>query len=58
MRACPVCSAKIARHRKSELHDILDQATEEGLHVSMLTLTQRHNSSQSLSDLWDALSYA
>lgn len=56
--SCPVCSAKIAAHRKTELHAVLDWALAEGLHVSMLTLTQRHHSGQSLELLWDALSYA
>lgn len=58
VHVCPVCSAKIAAHRKEELHRVLDRALAENLHVSMLTLTQRHHSGQALEQLWDGLSYA
>jgi hypothetical protein len=58
VHVCPVCSAKIARHRKEELHAILDAALERGHAVSMLTLTQRHHAGQSLEYLWGSLSYA
>lgn len=56
--SCPVCSAKIASHRKIEVSQVLEKALDQGLYVSMLTLTQRHNSGQQLGDLWDALAYA
>lgn len=56
--ACPVCAAKIASRRKADVEEVLDHALRQGLHVSMLTLTQRHHSGQRLAVLWDALSYA
>ena len=56
--ACPVCAAKITHERQGELAAVIGKALDEGLHVSMLTLTQRHHKGQSLSDLWESLSYA
>lgn len=55
---CPVCSAKIAASRKQTLDNVLQRAQKEGLYISLLTLTMRHNQGQRLADLWDALSYA
>lgn len=56
--ACPTCSAKIAVHRKDEVGDVLQYAHEQGLYISMLTLTQQHHAGQSLQMLWDALAGA
>lgn len=56
--ACPVCAAKITHERQEELAQVIRKALDEGLHVSMLTLTQRHHRGQTLSDLWESLSYA
>ena len=56
--ACPTCSAKIAVHRKEEVGDVLQYAHEQGLYISMLTLTQQHHAGQSLQMLWDALAGA
>ena len=55
---CPVCAAKIAATRKTEVQAAIERAVAEGLHVSMLTLTMRHHKGQQLGDLWDALAYA
>lgn len=56
--ACPVCAAKIATKRREEVAKVTALAAAQGLHVSMLTLTQRHHQGQRLASLWDALSYA
>nr|WP_244960309.1 protein rep [Actinomyces faecalis] len=56
--ACPVCSAKIAARRASDLAGVLAKADSEGLRVSMLTLTMRHRKGQRLADLWKALGHA
>lgn len=55
---CPVCAAKIAARRKEEVEQVLRKAVQAGLHVSMLTLTQRHHNGQSLEELWNALTAA
>lgn len=55
---CPVCSAKIASSRKEDVSAVIEHALAEGVHVSMLTLTQRHHSGQRLAELWDGLIYA
>lgn len=55
---CPVCSAKIARARKTEVQTVVDQAISQGKHVSMLTLTMRHHKRQGLTKLWDGMSKA
>lgn len=56
--ACPVCSAKIAARRKTDLQQVVDHAVKHGMTVSMLTLTQRHHNGQGLKKLWNALSTA
>lgn len=56
--ACPVCSAKVASVRKTEIDFAIQKAIDNKYFVSMLTLTQRHHKKQRLIDLWDALSYA
>lgn len=53
--ACPVCSAKISTYRKSELSQIINYWEKEMLFI---TFTIRHNSSQSLKEIWEAMSKA
>lgn len=54
--ACPVCSAKIAVRRASEVEQALNWNVERGGTVVFATLTVRHRRGQSLSTLWnDAL---
>lgn len=56
--SCPLCSASIQAGRADELAGAIEQHTDAGGHVALLTLTMRHNAAQSLSELWDALSPA
>lgn len=56
--ACPVCAAKIAAKRKTEVMQVCEYALGQGCEVSLLTLTMRHHRGQSLRELWDALAYA
>lgn len=56
--ACPVCSARIGMGRREELIKLVAWAKQEGLHVSFLTLTQRHNPGDRLKDLWKRISLA
>lgn len=55
---CPVCAAKIAARRKTELEEAVSWATNNGYFVSLLTLTQRHHKGQQLKNLWAGLSQA
>lgn len=55
---CPVCAAKIAAKRKTEVMQVCEYALGQGCEVSLLTLTMRHHRGQSLRELWDALAYA
>jgi hypothetical protein len=48
---CPVCAAKISEHRKSELKQAIDNHKINGGAVFLLTLTNSHNVSDSLSSL-------
>jgi hypothetical protein len=48
---CPVCAAKISEHRKSELKQAIDKHKSIGGAVFLLTLTNSHNVSDSLSSL-------
>lgn len=52
--ACPVCSAKIASARQSEVAQVIEWAEKEGYRVSMVTFTQSHKK-ENLSFLWDSL---
>lgn len=56
---CPCCSEKILSGRQVEMQEALE-AWERLGHgkVAMVTLTMRHDKSQSLESLWDGLSYA
>jgi hypothetical protein len=56
--ACPVCSARIAHERKSELAQAAQRWEEQGGHLLLLTLTMRHTQQDHLAEMWDALSYA
>lgn len=56
--ACPVCSARIQAERSVELAAAIENHHDRGGSVAMLTLTMRHNASQSLASLWDALGRA
>lgn len=53
---CPVCSAKIASGRQTEIAGALTEWVRRGGSVWMLTLTMRHYRGQSLCDLWDGVS--
>lgn len=54
--ACPVCSAKVLAHRQGEIAQAVETWEATGGRVAMFTFTMRHNASQSVSSLWDALS--
>jgi len=56
--ACPVCSAKVAAHRQSEIERALTSWHAGGGRVGLVTLTMRHRKGQSLASLWDAVSDA
>lgn len=51
---CPVCAAKIAAARATDLGHVLAWAADSGHTVALLTLTMRHHREQRLSDCWDA----
>lgn len=54
--ACPVCSAKIAATRQTEISKAVNVWSErDNGQVAMFTFTMRHNASQRLDDLWDGL---
>jgi Replication protein len=55
---CPVCNAKVMARRTLEIGSAVALAQLAGYKIAFLTLTMRHNSGQSLAELWDALSYA
>lgn len=50
--SCPVCSHKINAVRAAEIADAVIAWHAAGNRIVFLTLTMRHNSSQSLDDLW------
>lgn len=53
--SCPRCAGKILAHRQTELASALHRHTSDGGQLAMLTLTLRHDKSQSLRELWDLL---
>jgi hypothetical protein len=53
-----VCNAKIMAARALEIGAAVTLAQLDGLFVGMTTLTMRHDRSQSLRELWDALAHA
>lgn len=54
--SCPVCSARIAAHRNTELNKVNTAWREKGGSILFATLTMRHSYGDSLKDLWDGLS--
>ena len=56
--ACPVCSAKIAARRQTEIEAAIVAWVALGGRVALLTQTMRHNRGQRLKTLWDAYSAA
>lgn len=56
--ACPVCSAKIAARRTTELEQILTWNAHRGGSVALGTFTMAHHPGQSLKELRKALSQA
>lgn len=55
---CPVCAAKIAARRQSDIGDALTSWTRDGHGVVFVTLTVRHGRGQSLAEVWDGVSRA
>jgi len=55
---CPVCSAKVAVERISELDRLLRWNAERGGSAAMATFTMSHHKGQRLKTLWDGLSGA
>lgn len=55
---CPVCAAKVAARRSSEVQDALVGWGLGGGSVVMVTLTMRHRKGQALRDLWDGVAKA
>lgn len=53
---CPTCAAKVGAHRSGEITQVVQHYADRDCTVFMLTLTMRHNRSQSLAELWAALS--
>jgi hypothetical protein len=58
VHACPVCSARIAVERASEIGRAAGVHRSRGGGVAHLTLTMRHHHGQGLALLWDGLSKA
>jgi hypothetical protein len=56
--ACPRCSAQIWARRADELDQGVRAWDASGGKVAMVTLTMRHDATQPLDELWDALSKA
>ena len=50
---CPVCAAKIAKRRRADLAQGLENAKAQGLHVYLLTQTVRHGAGMSLGRMAD-----
>ena len=50
--ACPVCSAKVANERQSDIETVVNEHMARGGDVAMLTLTMRHRKGQPLAKLW------
>lgn len=54
-QACPVCASKIAAKRADELRQVLTWARAERMTLAMVTLTVRHQASDPLAAVWDAV---
>jgi hypothetical protein len=55
---CPVCSSKVQQRRALEIGKAVLAWEKRGGSVYLATFTMRHNRSQELGTLWDALAYA
>ena len=55
---CPECAAKIQARRADENLQAIKWASEQGYHVSFITLTATHNASERLVDLIDRFTAA
>lgn len=55
---CPVCSERIRTARAGELSGVLAAAAAAGLRVLFITLTVRHDASDSCCEVWDLCSRA
>lgn len=55
---CPECAAKIQARRADENLTAIKWASEQGYHVSLITLTATHNASERLVDLIDRFTAA
>jgi len=53
--ACPPCARKVWAGRADQLTRLLEQVGDIGLDAALVTLTMRHDRTQSLSELWDGL---
>lgn len=56
--ACPVCSAKIAAERATELENALRVWQERGGRVAFATFTVRHTNEDALAEVWASVSAA
>ena len=54
--SCPRCSSQIALERSREIAGAIRWAHDHGGHAALLTLTVRHTGSDSLEDVWSAVS--
>ena len=54
-QACPVCASKIAAKRAEEVRQVLTWARAERMTLAMVTLTVRHQASDPLAAVWDAV---
>ena len=53
--ACPMCAVKVGAVRAVEIGTVVHQAAAQGFDVAMMTFTIRHDRSQALRPLWDAV---
>ncbi len=53
--ACPVCAAQIASQRQMLVSEVLTRWHARGGRAMMITLTVRHDRTQSLKKVWDAV---
>jgi hypothetical protein len=56
--ACPVCAAKIAAERATDLGAVGEWAVDQGHTMGMVTMTVQHHAGQRLAGLWDAVTGA
>lgn len=53
--SCPTCSAQISRQRADELGQVVERWHRDGGRIVFVTLTVRHDRTQSLRTVWDAV---